>query len=360
MFRLPGNARDSIDDAFRSAAYTPQLHDTSQSQVDEKKSQTDTTSRPSTHGNSNPTSIEQIILRARYLKPNEVIKKVHSKAHDQYRFEKRKKQDELRREQFSELQTQDRSGLKTIKKKIDNHASAVASRIKHGALIEEFEAIIRNTMQENQHLADTVVKLTHVAHNYYEQFVQKNEELRIEKNRNVVLQQQNYEPSVSHTCNNHPFITTTSPFHAESTQTSSSCLHSGSKIQSGTQGQTFQMPSSPTPPVLDSSSDTQSMPSTNVDQGFEEFNMHFDLPDLETGLEDKTGLEFERILDSVDNVGITSPFTPENTLSRSYSSSPPGKLLIPDHMGQLPENVIAKRTQSVQYARDQSEFRVAA
>lgn len=362
MFRLP----TTVDDASRSAAYTHPLHDTSESHAVpvDKRSHPSTVARPSTHGNFNPMSSEQIIMRARYLKPNEVIKKVHSKAHDQYRFEKRKKQDELRREQFSELQTQDRSDLKTIKKKIDNHASAVASRIKHAALIEEFEAIIKTKMQENQHLADTVVKLTHVAHSYYEQLVKKDEELLIEKRRNAVLQQQSSEPSLSPANINHTFVTTTAPFHAKSTQASSLCVHSCSisenKTQGGTQGKTFPISPSPPPPVPESSSDTQAMPPTNVDQGFEDFNLHYDLPDLESGVDDKNGLEFEQILDSVDNADITQRVTAENMPSRSYSSSPPGKLFIPDQAGQLPENVIVKRTQSVQSARDQSEFLLAA
>lgn len=85
-----------------------------------------------------------------------VIKRIHESANSKYRLAKRRKQQELSHKIVEAQRSGDRIRLRNEKKKVDNHASAVASRIKQSFLVHSFEDLVRETMRNSAQLAELV------------------------------------------------------------------------------------------------------------------------------------------------------------------------------------------------------------
>lgn len=90
------------------------------------------------------------------LKSDEIVRKVHDAAGEKYRSTKKGKQEDLFYKIIDAQQRGDRQLLKNVKKKVDNHASAVASRVKQEFLISYFEMVIKSVKDDNSYLADVI------------------------------------------------------------------------------------------------------------------------------------------------------------------------------------------------------------
>lgn len=88
--------------------------------------------------------------------PSSVIAHVKEKASVQYRIIKKRKQAELAHRILAAEREGDRALLKSEKKKVDNHASALASRAKQEYLVSSFEALVRTKMTDSARLKDIV------------------------------------------------------------------------------------------------------------------------------------------------------------------------------------------------------------
>lgn len=88
--------------------------------------------------------------------PSAVIACVHESAGVQYRIAKRRKQADLAFKIADAQRAGDKNILKSEKKKVDNHASAVASRVKQEFLITSFEALVTNKMRDCTRLVAVV------------------------------------------------------------------------------------------------------------------------------------------------------------------------------------------------------------
>lgn len=80
--------------------------------------------------------------------PSAVIACVHKSAGVQYRIIKQRKQTDLRPKVLEAQRSGDKDRIKTAKKKVDNHASAVACRVKQEFLTTSFENLVTALMHE--------------------------------------------------------------------------------------------------------------------------------------------------------------------------------------------------------------------
>lgn len=95
----------------------------------------------------------QLIASRENESPESEINGIKHRASQKYKSEKKKKQQELRLKHHHSLDSQIQ---KNQKKKIDNHASAVASRVKQEYLIHEYERVIHDQMKFAQRMVVTV------------------------------------------------------------------------------------------------------------------------------------------------------------------------------------------------------------
>lgn len=128
-------------------------------------------------------TLSHIITSAKCDNADEVITNVHDRASAQYRLIKRRKQEELRPKILTAERSGDRAIVKNQKKKVDNHASAVASRVKQDYLIRQFDALVREKMSHNVRMADSLLAMSAVV-------AAREEQLRVVVQCNAELSRQ--------------------------------------------------------------------------------------------------------------------------------------------------------------------------
>lgn len=115
--------------------------------------------------------LQHLIHSAKSKDPRIVIKDIREDAEQEYIKVKTAKREELRRRNHSVSLSIDRKCQKIQNKRIDNHASAVATRKRRDFTFHRYEVVINNTMAENFQLADACTNLTTLV-------TEKDEELR--------------------------------------------------------------------------------------------------------------------------------------------------------------------------------------
>eukprot|EP00177_Eucheuma_denticulatum_P000489 GFKZ01000857.1.p1 GENE.GFKZ01000857.1~~GFKZ01000857.1.p1 ORF type:complete len:270 (-),score=56.02 GFKZ01000857.1:59-835(-) len=85
-----------------------------------------------------------------------VVQSVRDSADYKYRETKKRKQEEMSHRIAEAQRTGDRNRLRNEKKRVDNHASAVASRFKQEFLVKSFDTLVRAKLSESAHLARLV------------------------------------------------------------------------------------------------------------------------------------------------------------------------------------------------------------
>lgn len=115
--------------------------------------------------------LHHLIESARNRDPDAVVKAIHNHAAQEYVRAKKAKIEELKERSSTVSPPPDQRSRMILRKKMDNHASAVATRIRREAALLQFEIAIRNTMAENAQLADACNNLNEI-------IAQKDEEIR--------------------------------------------------------------------------------------------------------------------------------------------------------------------------------------
>ncbi|CAN8072323.1 unnamed protein product [Agarophyton chilense] len=89
---------------------------------------------------------------------DQLIKRLHEHALTEYRITKKRTQQELASKIMEARRSGDRSVLKTQKKKVANHASAVASRVKREYIVSSFECLLKEKVMDSYRLSDVVCR----------------------------------------------------------------------------------------------------------------------------------------------------------------------------------------------------------
>lgn len=103
------------------------------------------------------TPINHVLAFVKTQSPSAVMTGVHNSASEKYRDVKTKKQEDLRYKVVEAQRNGDKNLVKIQKKKNDNHASAVASRVKQDYIVKLFETKLQQSMTESKYLANAYI-----------------------------------------------------------------------------------------------------------------------------------------------------------------------------------------------------------